>query len=118
MATALLSGSDDAALGATLTDLLGELHIRLVRETDAVRADLGPVVDVVLLLVPGATHIAAYLHDLRARVRRGIPVVILLPFREPGDLDHAHRSGAVACCGLDQPIAWLYAALAPLVRSV
>jgi hypothetical protein len=117
MATALLSGSDDAALGATLTDLLGELHVRLVRETDAVRADLGLVVDVVLLLVPGVAHIAAGVRELRGRLRTPTPVVVVLPFREPGDLDQAQREGAIACCGLDQPIAWLCAAVAPHVAA-
>ena len=105
VATALLLGSDDPALAATLAEVLAGLGGVLVRDREPAAG-----VDVVLLLIADPFDVAPWIGLYAARAR-GLPVVALLPFHDERLAVQARGCGASACHGLDQPIAQLVAAL-------
>jgi hypothetical protein len=96
-----LLGSDDPALVATLAEVLVDLDAVLVSERERVGD-----ADLVLLWIADRDEVAPWLGLYAARAR-GLPVVALLPFHDERLAAQTGACGALACHGLDQPIARL-----------
>jgi hypothetical protein len=109
VATALLVGSDDAALVATLAEVLAGVGASLAQEQAP-----GGEADLVLLLLGDRLDLGPWL-ALHAASALHIPVIVLMRFYDASLAAQARACGALACHGLDQPVAGLTAALAEIV---
>jgi DNA-binding NarL/FixJ family response regulator len=108
--TALLVGCDDGALAAALAEVLTDVGASLAPDRD-----LGGDADVLLLLLGDPLDVGPWLALYAARARQ-IPVIVLLSFHDAHLAAQARACGAVACHGLDQPVAQLAATLAQVLN--